>query len=71
MLGQVDFWFVDDATEEEFFVELDCDLNTPRAQMIAELLPKAMEIAEDNFDEPHLIDVISVEEAERMGYDTY
>lgn len=71
MIGYVDFWFVDDVTEEEFFVELRCDLSTPRKQMIAELMPQALEIANDNFEEPRFIDVISDTEAELLGFDTY
>ena len=71
MKDYVDFWFVDDETGEEFFVELQCDTNTPRKQMIKELTPAAMEIATDNFEDPRLIDVISPEEAERLGFDTY
>lgn len=71
MIGYVDFWFVDDVTEEEFFVELRCDLSTPRKQMIAELMPQALEIARDNFEEPRFVDVISDTEAELLGFDTY
>lgn len=71
MMDYIDFWFVDDETGEEFFVELKCDTNTPRKQVIKELTPVAMEIAKDNFADPRLIDVISEEEAVMLGFDTY
>lgn len=71
MMDYIDFWFVDDETGEEFFVELKCDTNTTRKQVIKELAPVAMEIAKDNFEDPRLIDVISEEEAVMLGFDTY
>lgn len=71
MKEYMDFWFVDEESGEEFFVELDCEKGTPRKEAIAMLKPKAMEIARDNFEAPKLIDVISDTEAEMMGLDTY
>ena len=71
MKEYMDFWFVDDESGEEFFVELSCEKGTPHKEAIAMLLPQAMEIATDNFEDPRLIDVISDEEAERLGFDTY
>lgn len=71
MTDYMDFWFYDDTTGEQFFVELECNPATPRKQAIKALTPKAIEIAKDNFDAPHLLDVISPEEAEILGYDTY
>jgi hypothetical protein len=71
MKEYMDFWFVDDESGEEFFVELACEKGTPRKEAIAMLMPQAMEIATDNFEDPRLIDVISDEEAERLGFDTY
>lgn len=71
MQEYLDFWFIDKESREEFFVELTCEKGTPRKEAIAMLKPKAMEIAKDNFEAPKLIDVISPEEAEVMGLDTY
>ena len=71
MKEYMDFWFVDDESGEEFFVELSCEKGTPRKEAIALLLPQAMETAKDNFAEPKLLDVISDTEAEAMGLDTY
>lgn len=71
MKEYLDFWFADEESGEEFFVELDCEKGTPRKEAIAMLKPKAMEIATDNFENPRLIDVISDTEAEMMGLDTY
>ena len=71
MKEYLDFWFADEESGEEFFVELDCEKGTPRKEAIAMLKPKAMEIATDNFENPRLIDVISDTEAEMIGLDTY
>lgn len=71
MKEYMDFWFVDDESGEEFFVELSCEKGTSRKEAIAMLMPQAMEIATDNFEDPRLIDVISDTEAERLGFDTY
>lgn len=67
----LNFWFVDEESGEEFFVELACKKGTLRKNAIQQLLPEAKEIAENYFEAPKLIDVISPEEAERMGLDTY
>lgn len=71
MKEYLDFWFVDDESGEEFFVELSCEKGTPRKEAIAMLTPQAMETAKDNFEDPRLIDVISEEEAVILGFDTY
>jgi IMP cyclohydrolase len=71
MKEYMDFWFVDDESGEEFFVELACEKGTPRKEAIAMLMPQAMETAKDNFEDPRLIDVISEEEAVMLGFDTY
>lgn len=71
MKEYLDFWFVDDESGEEFFVELSCEKGTPRKEAIAMLTPQAMETAKDNFEDPRLIDVISEEEAVMLGFDTY
>lgn len=71
MKEYMDFWFVDDESGEEFFVELSCEKGTPRKEAIAMLTPEAMEIARDNFEDPRLIDVVSEEEAVMLGFDTY
>lgn len=47
MKEYMDFWFVDDESGEEFFVELSCEKGTPRKEAIAMLMPQAMEIATD------------------------
>lgn len=54
------YWFRDDETGEEFFVEID-HFN----------LQDAYEIAHDVFEMPYFIDMVSEEEAEWMGLDTY
>ena len=53
-----DFWFVDHEAEEEFFVE-------------CETKEEAFEIAREYFNDPHLVDIVSVEFAEMVGLDTY
>lgn len=67
----IDFLFVDEECGEEFFVELECDPNTPRKEVMKTLLPKARQIANDNFDRPTFIQLVPPEVAEMMGYDTY
>ena len=58
----LDFWFVDDESGEEFFVEVR---DTEHA------LADATEIARANFESPRWIATITPEEAETIGYDTY
>lgn len=58
----IDYLYTDDATGEDFLVEVR---NTDTADDDAE------EIAWANFESPRLIEIISAEEAEWMGLDTY
>lgn len=58
----IDFWFVDDESGEEFFVEVR---DTEHA------LADATEIARANFESPRWIETLTPEEAEWYGYDTY
>jgi hypothetical protein len=53
-----DFWFEDLETGEEFFVEV-------------ESLGDALAIANEYFERPMLLDIVSPEVAEMMGLDTY
>lgn len=58
----IDYWFMDEETEEEFLVEVeDGEGASEEAHMIAE----------ENFEKPKLIGVVSQTEAEAMGLDTY
>ena len=57
-----DFLFVDNATGEEFLVEVH---DTQYAQK------EALNIAHENFEEPRLICQMSDTEAEWLGLDTY
>ena len=54
----MNYWFVDDETGEEFFVQTN-DIN------------EAKEIARTYFEKPILYDVVSDEVAEMWGFDTY
>jgi hypothetical protein len=58
----IDYLYTDDATGEDFLVEV-------RATDTAD--DDAEEIAWANFESPRLIEIISVEEAEWLGLDTY
>ena len=58
----IDYLYTDDATGEDFLVEVR---DTDTADDDAE------EIAWANFESPRLIEIISVEEAEWLGLDTY
>ena len=62
MKEYIDFLFVDTETSEEFLVEVENTMNARK---------EAIEIARENFENPILIRRVSVEEAERMGIDTY
>lgn len=67
MKGYVDFEYVDKATGEKFFVELNSiDYLTGR-----EMCQAAMRVAKENFDDPKFIRVVPAEEANPLGYDTY
>lgn len=54
------YWFLDHETGEEFFVELDRDDRF-----------EAIGTAQEYFKSPQFIDMVSLEEAEAMGLDTY
>ena len=54
------YWFRDDDTGEEFFVELD-----------HACYKEARAIAKEYFEAPKFLGTVSEEEAEMMGYDTY
>ena len=71
MKDYIDFWFVDEESGEEFFVELECASDIPKKEAIKKLLPEARKIAHDNFEAPKLIDVVPPEVAEMLGFDTY
>lgn len=58
----IDFWFVDNESEEEFFVEVR---KTEHAKK------DAWAIARANFKAPKLIRTIAPEYAKYYGYDTY
>lgn len=62
MKEYIDFLFEDTETSEEFLVEVENTMNARK---------EAIEIARENFENPILIRRVSVEEAERMGIDTY
>lgn len=64
----IDYWFEDEETGEQFFVEVPiskdhCDYT--------EYISLASAIASDHFDAPKLVDVVDQEEAEMWGFDTY
>ena len=58
----IDYWFEDEESGEEFFVEVRDTENAEK---------DAWAIARANFESPRLIDIIDTEEAEWMGLDTY
>lgn len=62
MKEYIDFLFEDIETGEEFLVEVE-NVGNARAT--------AKEIAFEYFENPILIRRVSIEEAERMGIDTY
>lgn len=64
----INYLFHDTESSVYFFVEFDvlkdhCDYT--------EYYRRAYEIATDSFDNPVFVDVVSQEEAEMWGYDTY
>lgn len=64
----INYLFHDTESGVYFFVEFDvlkdhCDYT--------EYYRRAYEIATDNFDNPVFVDVVSQEEAEMWGYETY
>lgn len=62
----IDFLFHDIATGEDFLVELEMD-----GSELDDLLVKAQEIADENFSNAEFQEVISEEDADMMGLDTY
>ena len=62
----LDACFEDEETGEVFFVEIRKEHDTAE-----EFVAACLEIAEENFDEPHFLQIVEQEEAEILGYDTY
>ena len=62
----IDFLFHDIATGEDFLVELLMD-----GSEMDDLLVQAQEIADENFSNAEFQEVVSEEDAEMMGIDTY
>lgn len=62
----IDFLFSDEETGEDFLVELEMD-----GSSMDELLAEAQRIADDNFDSAVFQEVVSAEDGEMMGLDTY
>jgi hypothetical protein len=62
----IDFLFHDVATGEDFLVELVMD-----GSKLEDLLTQAQEIADENFANAEFQEVVSEEDAEMMGIDTY
>lgn len=62
----IDFLFNDEETGEDFLVELEMD-----GSSMDELLDNAQVIADSNFGSAVFCEVVSAEDAEMMGLDTY
>lgn len=62
----IDFLFSDEETGEDFLVELEMD-----GSSMDDLLEEAQRIADDNFESAVFQEVISAEDGEMMGLDTY
>ena len=62
----IDFLFHDIATGEDFLVELEMD-----GSELEDLLVKAQEIADEYFSNAEFQEVVSEEDADMMGLDTY
>ena len=67
MKEYIDYLFEDTESGEQFFVEICKTENMTKK----ECLKKAIDIANENFDDPAYICEVSPEEAETYGYDTY
>ena len=63
----LDVEFEDKETGEAFLVELKKE----EGEDIEDFIAKCQEIADENFSDAHYIELISGEEAEILGYDTY
>ncbi|MBO5909119.1 MAG: hypothetical protein J6Q67_04995 [Clostridia bacterium] len=64
MYETYNFLFTDEATDEDFIVEVE-------AMNIHEAKNQARYVADEYFDEPRLVEQITEEEAECLGIDTY
>ena len=67
MKKYIDYLFEDVESGEQFFVEICKTENMTKE----ECLEKAVNIANENFDDPTYICEVSPEEAETYGYDIY
>ena len=67
MKKYIDYLFEDEESGEKFFVEICKNENVTKGECFA----RALNIANENFDEPTFICEVSPEEAETYGYDTY
>lgn len=63
----LDVQFEDEETGETFFVELQKE----EGEDIEDFITKCQEVADENFSDAHYLELISGEEAEILGYDTY
>lgn len=63
----LDVEFEDEETGEAFLVELKKE----EGEDIEDFIVKCQEIADENFSDAHYLELISSEEAEILGYDTY
>ena len=67
MKKYIDYLFEDEESGERFFVEI-CKNEIMTDD---ECFARALNIANENFNDPTLICEVSPEEAETYGYDTY
>lgn len=67
MKKYIDYLFEDAESGEKFFVEICKNENVTEGEYFA----RALNIANENFNEPVYICEVSPEEAETYGYDTY
>ena len=67
MKEYIDYLFEDEESGEKFFVEICKTKNMTNDECFV----KALNIANENFNEPIFICEVSPEEAETYGYDTY
>lgn len=63
----LDVEFKDEETGEVFLVELKKE----EGEDIEDFIAKCQEVADENFSDAHYLELISSEEAEILGYDTY
>lgn len=67
MKEYIDYLFEDGESDEKFFIEICKTKNMTYDECFA----RALNIANENFNEPAFICEVSPEEAETYGYDTY